>query len=486
MVVGRVAGCRRRVASPGGRAVGSNSAPQAESRLACRHEYATQQRASRPRDGRVSHAAERSTIASSYATDVQDGKKVYSSTLSSTWDHLRDKRWVHDQDPFNVNQFEHPYQGATMYGLARSSGHRFWTSLIHADVGSFMWKMAGETDPPSINDMITTGQAGSLLGEALYRMSDLVLRDARNAKPNRLHELLADVLSPPSAVNRRVVRRALQEPALRHRSDDVMATEARRNRSTRCARLLGPGILLRRDATAEFWMSYGLPGLPGYDYARPLDYFDFQMSCSVEREQSRRERDDPRIADWAARLPRPANASRHLGAVRQLRLHLTVSCFASRAPRCRSARPASIGSHRASRYRDRCSAASAMVPPARRPSIPSTPTNAAIRDYHFGVTPQALATGRLIASDRMMLDVGAREYYVSGLGSDDIHGSETIFRGNVGLNVRVVGDHAFGVRFVASTRDARYGKLPNKKLSEAAVTFAYSFLGPNRFGAVKW
>jgi hypothetical protein len=34
--------------------------------------------------------------------------------------------------------------------------------------------MAGETDPPSINDMITTGQAGSLLGEALYRMADLV------------------------------------------------------------------------------------------------------------------------------------------------------------------------------------------------------------------------------------------------------------------------------------------------------------------------
>ena len=37
-------------------------------------------------------------------------------------------------------------------------------------------KMAGETDPPSINDMITTGQAGSLLGEALYRMADRLLR----------------------------------------------------------------------------------------------------------------------------------------------------------------------------------------------------------------------------------------------------------------------------------------------------------------------
>ncbi len=112
-----------------------------------------------------------------YASAVQDGKQVYSSTFSTTWDHLRTERWVHDQDPFNVNQFEHPYQGATMYGLARSAGHDFWTSLVQANVGSFIWKMAGETDPPSINDMITTGQAGSLLGEALYRMADLVLKD---------------------------------------------------------------------------------------------------------------------------------------------------------------------------------------------------------------------------------------------------------------------------------------------------------------------
>jgi hypothetical protein len=60
-----------------------------------------------------------------YANAVQDNKEVYSSTLSSTWDHLRTQRWVHDQDPFNVNQVEHPYQGATTYGLARSSGdHR--------------------------------------------------------------------------------------------------------------------------------------------------------------------------------------------------------------------------------------------------------------------------------------------------------------------------------------------------------------------------
>src|SRR6185436_5850743 len=96
------------------------------------------------------------------------------------------------------------YQGATMYGLARSSGHGFWTSLVHSNVGSLVWKMAGETDPPSINDMITTGQAGSLLGEALYRMADLVLKDGVRARPNQLHELAAALISPPGGMNRRV------------------------------------------------------------------------------------------------------------------------------------------------------------------------------------------------------------------------------------------------------------------------------------------
>ncbi len=102
--------------------------------------------------------------------------------------------------------------------------------------------------------------------------------------------------------------------------------------------------------------------------------------------------------------------------------------------------------------------------------IPSTPTNAAIRDYHFGVTPQALLTLRFIAGDRAMIDMAGREYYVSGLGSDDVHGSETIFRGNLGFNVRLVGGHAIGVRFVESNRDARYGKLPGQRFSEGTVT----------------
>ena len=57
-----------------------------------------------------------------YSDRREDGKKVYASTGSTVWEHLSEQHWIFDKDPFNVNQFAHPYQGATMYGLARSSG----------------------------------------------------------------------------------------------------------------------------------------------------------------------------------------------------------------------------------------------------------------------------------------------------------------------------------------------------------------------------
>jgi hypothetical protein len=419
-----------------------------------------------------------------YANDVQDGKKVYSATPSSTWQHLREQHWVHDQDPFNVNQFAHPYQGAMMYGLARSSGHRFWTSLIHANVGSFVWKMAGETDPPSINDMITTGQAGSLLGEALYRMSDLVLRDLRGGKGRRLHEALAAAISPTTAVNRQVFGDRFRSQL----SDTTPVTSWQLRLGVAAGALSrdysAPASLLRRDATAEFWMSYGLPGLPGYDYARPLDYFDLQVSFlssagnpienvmmrglligrqTAEHAQSRGIWGLYGSYDYISPyLFRVSSTALSLGTTRQYWLGPSLAMQSSVL--------GGIGYG---------AAGSTTV-------IPSTPTNAAIRDYHFGVTPQALVALRLIAADRVMIDMAAREYYVSGLGSDDVRGSETIFRGNVGVNVRIASGHTLGARFVASTRDARYGELPNKKLSEGTITFAYSYLGPHHFGAVKW
>ncbi len=419
-----------------------------------------------------------------YANQYQDGKKVYSATFASTWDHLRRQTWVHDQDPFNVNQFAHPYQGAIMYGLARTSGHGFWGSLAHANIGSFVWKMAGETDPPSINDMITTGQAGSLLGEALYRISDLVLHDDPGRKDHPWREHLADGAYPPSAVNRRIYgdrfARQLQD------SSAASSWQLRIGATLDALAHDGsaPVTLLRRDATAEFWMSYGLPGKDGYEYTRPLDYFDLQMSL-LARASNPIESVMLRGL-LAGRKTRETSTSRGIWGLYGSYDYISPYLFRV------SSTAASIGTTQQQWLSHDVALQSSLLggigygAAGSTVVIPGTPTNAAIRDYHFGVTPQALATTRLIFGDRAMIDLGAREYYVSGLGSDDVRGSERIFRGNAGINVRMFGGHTLGARYVASSRNARYGKLPNNALSEGTVTLAYSFLGHNRFSAVKW
>jgi hypothetical protein len=419
-----------------------------------------------------------------YANETQDGIKVYSSTFSSTWNHLRTQTWVYDLDPFNTNQFQHPYQGASMYNYARSSGHSFWTSLVYSNVGSFVWKMAGETDPPSINDIITTGQAGSLLGEALYRMADLIIRDSGSTGPNRMHEIGAGLLS--SGLNRRILgnryRANLPDslPALFWQlrfgaTLDALAKDVSTPTS----------LFLRRDATVDFNISYGLPGRAGYTYTRPLDYFDFQASFLpstfsnfVENimvrgllagEQTRDGENSRGI--WglygsfdyiSPYLFRVSSTALSLGTTRQYNIAPDVALQGSFL--------GGVGYG---------AAGTTTV-------IASTPTNAAIRDYHFGVTPQALVALRLLLGDRVMLDLTARDYYVSGVGSDDSRGTEKIFRGNVGATFRIHGGNALGFQYVLSTRSAEYGTMPDKKMQEGTITIVYTILGNEHFGAVNW
>jgi hypothetical protein len=109
---------------------------------------------------------------------------------------------------------------------------------------------------------------------------------------------------------------------------------------------------------------------------------------------------------------------------------------------------------------------------------------AGLRDYHFGATPQALLALRLILGRRAMLDLTSREYYVTGTGSDDKHGSETIFRETIGATVRVYHRHALGVQFVGSRRNAAYSGIPDRRQTVGTFRVVYTLLGDEGFGAV--
>ena len=129
--------------------------------------------------------------------------------------------WVVDDDPFEINQFGHPYQGAMYHGIARSNGLSYWPSVAYTFAGSALWEIAGETTPPSRNDQIASGIAGSFLGEPLFRISRLLLERADHG-PGVWRTLASVLASPPTGLNHvlvgrsRGIARARRRAVLRH------------------------------------------------------------------------------------------------------------------------------------------------------------------------------------------------------------------------------------------------------------------------------
>jgi hypothetical protein len=112
--------------------------------------------------------------------------------------------WVIDDDPFEINQFGHPYQGAMYHGIARSNGLSYWPSVAYTFAASALWEIAGENTPPSRNDQIASGVAGSFLGEPLFRISRLLLK-RKDHGPGAWRPLASVLASPPVGINHLLV-----------------------------------------------------------------------------------------------------------------------------------------------------------------------------------------------------------------------------------------------------------------------------------------
>jgi len=413
-----------------------------------------------------------------YPNQMQDGKKVYSSTFSSTWDHLRKQNWVFDQDPFNINQFAHPYQGATMYGLARSTGLGFWESLAYSNAGSFLWKMAGETDPPSINDQITTGNAGSLLGEALFRMAELVLNDG-GSKPGFWHEAGAAVISPPTAFNRTVFGDRFKTiyPSLNPATFWNVQLGSSFNSSTETA------------VTMNFAMAYGLPGKPGYTYTRPMDYFDFEISSQAK--SSNPVNNVMLRGLLYGRDYHAGNDYRGIWGLYGSYDYLSPAVFRV------STTALSLGTTGQLWVGPGIALQGSLLGGVGFGAAGTTPGSEGFRDYHYGVAPQGLLALRLLFGNRASFELDARGYYVTGSGElnsistsgnrvDSAGGSEKIVRVKAGFNVRVYGRHGLGLQYVESTRDSQYSGQPSRHQRDGTTSIVYTFGGSSHFGAVEW
>lgn len=109
---------------------------------------------------------------------------------------------VWDHDHFVTNFFAHPYHGSMYFNMARSTGYSFWESVPFSFGGSLMWELFMENEPPSTNDLINTTVSGYYLGEALYRLSSLVIDERQRGFKRITSEVLAGLLNPFRAFNR--------------------------------------------------------------------------------------------------------------------------------------------------------------------------------------------------------------------------------------------------------------------------------------------
>ena len=411
-----------------------------------------------------------------YADEVENGKKTYSTNLSTSWDHLVHGSWGIDHDTFSTNQFAHPYQGSMHHGFARSAGLNYWESLLYANAGSFLWEIGGETTNPSINDQIATGTGGSFLGEALFRMAGVVL-EGDGDKPGIFRELGAAALSPSTGINRFAFGDRFKPVFPSHHPANFWSLQLGTGVNTETNDQGGSGAINRYEGIVNFEMAYGLPGKPGYRYKRPFDYFNFEF---VGRSNSDNPLDSIMIrglllgTDYAV-----GNSYRGIwglyGGYDYISPHIFPVASTS----------ASLGTT-FQWWLSEALALQGSVLGGIGYAATGNVTELCQRNYHYGITPQGLLALRLIFGDRAMLDFTGRAYHLTGMGGDDKERTESVDHLNMGFTVRVCDRHALGIQYVASIRDQRYPDRSDSHQTVGTISLVYTWLGDTRFGAVDW
>ena len=400
------------------------------------------------------------------------GISDYDVSLSSIRNNLR-SGWVNDNDPYNVNQFGHPYQGSMYHGFARSAGLSYWESAAYTFAGSAAWEVFGENTRPSKNDQVASGIAGSFLGEALFRMSSLVLEHG-DGVPRFWREVVAAGISPSTGFNRLAFGERFA-PIFSSR-DAAYYSRLQVGPSATTRNVQGTSATVKRnELLVDFSMEYGLPGKPGYEYTRPFDYFAFQATASTANVFEN-------VLTRGLLLGKTYDEGHSFRGI--WGLYGSYDYISPQTYRV-SSTALSVGTT-AQRWLTQSIALQSTALLGAGYAAVGTIHGTAAGDYHYGVAPQALLALRVIFGERAALDVTAREYFVSRVGSGGVGGNDNIARADVSFTVRVNKQHAIAVKYLWNRRDASLSFLGDSTQERATVGIFYSYVGSDRFGAVDW
>jgi hypothetical protein len=211
--------------------------------------------------------------------DYLKGSPFAQITGDSIKDNFR-KGWIIDTDDFWANSLMHPVHGNLTYNAARSLGLNFYESFGYSFFGSYLWEQFAEIQPPSINDMVNTPFGGSMLGEAMFRMSRLIL-DGGGYSPGFLRQFFAFVINPAGGLNRVMFGNKYRGELLlpeswmgEFRFGAVIAGSNNISTSSASSVSIGPWTSLSAKIV------YNVPGTPGLVLEKPFDHFDLDASLS--------------------------------------------------------------------------------------------------------------------------------------------------------------------------------------------------------------
>ena len=234
--------------------------------------------------------------------------------------------------------------------------------------------------------------------------------------------------------------------------------------------------LKRGSGIASVAVGYGLPGKSGYEYERPFDYFNFELTLdtanTVEALFSRGllvgqtyEAGAAYRGVWglygiydysAPNIFRVSNTAGAFGTTGQWWVARQIALQGT----------ALIG----------IGYAGGGVIRGVGVTTPG-PLGEGQRNYHYGLAPESIVALKLIFGDRAALDTTARGYYISKIAASESTGSETIDRFDVLFTVRVYGLHGLTIRYSESTRDGRYVSLPDSHQRVKTISLGYALLG---------
>ncbi len=145
------------------------------------------------------------------ATFLGIGKALYIAghdAMQEDWDFdnksvsdFKNRIFTTDQMKFDDNavsmNWGHAYAGVLYYSAARNNGFSSYESLLVALASSSIWEYAGEyKEVVSINDQIVTGIGGSIIGETLFQISNML-----KSKDSLAAKIIGATINPVGTLN---------------------------------------------------------------------------------------------------------------------------------------------------------------------------------------------------------------------------------------------------------------------------------------------